>query len=748
MLLYAVSIFLGAFLLFLVQPMFAQFILPWFGGSSLVWTTCMLFFQSGLVLGYAYAHQVTQRLGPVTQWLLHLILVSAAILFLPIRPDLAWKPVDGLWPSWRVLVLLTATIGLPYVVLSTTGPLLQRWQSLSHPHRSPYRLFALSNFGSLLALVGYPFLIDSRWTLAEQSWLWSVGFGAYAVAIGCCGYAFQRRVAGRGGQLPPAVVEPEASLLRGSLGGETRPAPPASLSAVRTGRWRYVLWLLLPMLASIQLLATTNFLTQEVGSHPFLWVLPLALYLISFILCFESERLYVRPLFFVGLCIAGLAACLVFDRGLKSSFIQQVTAYASVLFFAAMVCHGELARLKPSPRYLTLYYLCLSVGGAAGGLIVAILAPAVFHDYYEFHLSLILVVLCTLPLLIGQALRQFYAQPRFLPGLVGSWFSITAGVVAVSGVAAALWGMASKNHNADVVGIYRNEYGVLKVHDRSDKRTLSHGNTLHGFQVHDPAWHNRPTSYYSPGSGLGLVMHYLRQDWDAADTSAPAEPPAGGNLALASQRPLRLAAIGLGTGTVAAWGRNGDQIRFFEIDPNVVRVARRHFTYLHTSQADCEVVLGDARVQLEREQRAGGPAYDVLIADAFSSDSIPKHLLTTEALQLYLDRVTADGMVAIHVSNRFIELAPLLQRQAGDLGVTALHVTYNPQIERDEDTHQYASSWVLLTRNPLFVQHPRVQAATKPFPSQASQVRWTDDFAPLLPLLREQPLQGWWPAEE
>jgi predicted O-methyltransferase YrrM len=328
--------------------------------------------------------------------------------------------------------------------------------------------------------------------------------------------------------------------------------------------------------------------------------------------------------------------------------------------------------------------------------------------------------------------------------------------------------MASKNHSDEVVAIYRNEYGVLKVHDRSDKRTLSHGNTLHGFQVHDPAWHNRPTSYYSPGSGLGLVMRYLRQDWDTADTdpaaanpaaatsaadhsapaNAPAANPTGASLALAGQRPLRLAAIGLGTGTVAAWGRAGDRIRFFEIDPNVVQVARRHFTYLHTSQAECEVVLGDARVQLEREQRAGAPAYDVLIADAFSSDSIPKHLLTTEALQVYLDRITADGMVAIHVSNRFIELAPLLQRQADDLGVAALHVTYNPQTEREEDAHQYASSWVLLTRNPLFTQHPRVQAATKPFPSQASQVRWTDDFAPLLPLLREQPLRDWWPAEE
>ncbi len=742
MLLYAVSIFLGAFLLFLVQPMFAQFILPWFGGSSLVWTTCMLFFQSGLVLGYAYAHQVTQRLGPTTQWLLHLILVSTAVLFLPIRPDLAWKPVDGLWPSWRVLVLLTATIGVPYVVLSTTGPLLQRWQSLSHPHRSPYRLFALSNFGSLLALVGYPFLIDSRWTLAGQSWLWSAGFLCYALSIAVCGYAFQRRVLAQA-RLPETDEGSTAWNTRlADAIAETRATASPSLSAVRTGRWRYVLWLLLPMLASIQLLATTNFLTQEVGSHPFLWVLPLALYLISFILCFESERLYVRPVFFVGLSAAALAACLVFDRGLKASFTGQVTAYCSVLFFAAMVCHGELSRLKPSPRHLTAYYLCLSLGGAAGGLIVAVLAPAILHDYYEFHISLILVVLCTLPMLIGQTMRQFYSRPRPVEALVGSWFSITAGVVAVSGVSAALWGMASKNFHDDVVAIYRNEYGVLKVNDQEDKRTLSHGNTLHGFQVHDPAWHSRPTSYYGPGSGLGLAMRYFRQELSG---DAPTFPES--NAATGRQQPIRLAAIGLGTGTMATWGRTGDSIRFFEIDPHVVQVARRHFTYLSASAADCEVVLGDARLQLEREQRSEAATYDVLIADAFSSDSIPKHLLTTEALRIFLDRITPDGIVAIHVSNRFIELAPLLERQASDLGVTAIHVAYSPQKERAEDAYQYASSWVLLTRNPLFAQHPVVQTAASKFPAQLSEVRWTDDFAPLLPLLRDQPLGPWFSSQ-
>lgn len=724
MFLYCVSIFLGAFLLFLVQPMMAQFILPWFGGSSLVWTTCMLFFQSGLVLGYAYAHQITQRLSPFTQWLLHVIVLSAAILFLPIRPGVDWKPIDGLYPTWRVLALLAVTIGVPYVVLSTTGPLIQRWQSLSHPKHSPYRLFALSNLGSLLALVSFPFVIENYLTLEQQSWYWSGGLLAYALLVALCGFRFQGLA---------ASVRPSST----TIAVEEIPSDQSATASEnrRRSSWVVGLWFLLPMLASVQLLATTNFLTQEVGAHPFLWILPLALYLISFIVCFESERLYVRPLFFLALCGSSIYACYVFDKGLHEIFRSQVIAYSSVLFSAAMICHGELARLKPEPGRLTAFYLWISLGGAAGGLLVALIAPHLFSDYYEFHLSLVLIVIATVPLVFVDGYRAYLSHPRLKLAFTGCWLSVMAGLVAAGGVAAKAIEMVRDNMDASVIGQYRNEYGVLKVEDRPGKRSLSHGNTMHGYQVVDPNWRHRPTSYYSPGSGLGLVMRYLQGELGGGPDSlnaAGVQPAAS----------LRIAAIGLGTGTVVTWGRETDTVRFFEIDPKVVAVARTHFTYLKEAKAKNDVSLGDARVQLERETENDEPLYDVLIADAFSSDSIPKHLLTIEALQVYLSRIKPDGFLAIHVSNRFIQLAPLLERQAKDLGVPAIYISYSPDKDDPNQLYQDSSTWVVLTQNEWFRANPVVQSAEWNFPQQDTDIRWTDDFSPLFPLMRKEQLWG------
>lgn len=704
--------------------MMAQFILPWFGGSSLVWTTCMLFFQSGLVLGYAYAHQLTQRLSPFTQWLLHVIVLSAAILFLPIRPGLDWKPIDGLYPTWRVLALLAVTIGVPYVVLSTTGPLIQRWQSLSHPKHSPYRLFALSNLGSLLALVGFPFVIENYLTLEQQSWYWSGGLLAYALLVAVCGFRFQGLA---------ASVRPSST----TIAVEKFPSDQSARASERHRRssWVVGLWFLLPMLASVQLLATTNFLTQEVGAHPFLWILPLALYLISFIVCFESERLYVRPLFFLALCGSSIYACYVFDKGLHEIFRSQVIAYSSVLFSAAMICHGELARLKPEPGRLTAFYLWISLGGAAGGLLVALIAPHLFSDYYEFHLSLVLIVISTVPLVFVDGYRAYLSRPRLKLKIVGCWLSVMAGLVAAGGVAAKAIEMVRDNMDASVIGQYRNEYGVLKVEDRPGKRSLSHGKTMHGYQVIDPNWRHRPTSYYSPGSGLGLVMRYLQGELGGGPDSlnpAAVQPAAS----------LRIAAIGLGTGTVVTWGRETDTVRFFEIDPKVVAVAKTHFTYLNEAKAKNDVSLGDARVQLERETENNEPLYDVLIADAFSSDSIPKHLLTIEALQVYLSRIKPDGFLAIHVSNRFIQLAPLLERQAKDLGVPAIYISYSPDKDDPNQKYQDSSTWVVLTQNEWFRANPVVQSAEWNFPQQDTDIRWTDDFSPLFPLMRKEQFWG------
>lgn len=723
MLLYCFSIFLGAFLLFLVQPMMAQFILPWFGGSSLVWTTCMLFFQSGLVLGYAYSHQLTQRLSPFKQWLLHLLVLVSAMLFLPIRPGLEWKPEDGLYPNWRVLGLLAGTIGVPYVVLATTGPLIQRWQSLSHPHHSPYRLFALSNFGSLLALLGFPLVIESYLTLDEQSWYWSGGMILYVVLVAVCGYRFQRVADSIGTGSNTSNASPETKELNDSSA--------ATSSDLRFGSWAVVLWLVLPMLASVQLLATTSFLTQEVGAHPFLWILPLALYLISFIVCFEYERLYVRPVFFVWLCGFALFACFVFDHGINANFVWQIFAYNGVLFSAAMICHGELARLKPDTSRLTAFYLCISLGGAAGGLLVALIAPYVFSDYYEFHLSLILIVVLGLPFVFVDGYREYLSKNRSLTKLTGAVLCIIAGLGAVGGVGFATVKMFRDGTSSTNVAQYRNEYGVLKVQKKSDRLLLSHGKTMHGFQVNDPEWSHRPTSYYSPGCGMGLAMRFLQ-----GDLSDDSEPVA--EAAVQPETPLRIATIGLGTGTMVTWGRESDTVRFFEIDPKVVAVANTHFTYLKLAKAKNDVVLGDARLQLERETENKEPLYDILVADAFSSDSIPKHLLTAEALEVYLSRLRPDGFLAIHVSNRFIDLAPLLERQASDLSIAARYFSYSPDLDQPDQQYQDSSTWVILTKNERFLAHPVVQAAAEKFPQQATDIRWTDDFSPLLPLMRKE----------
>ncbi|MDP1561486.1 MAG: fused MFS/spermidine synthase, partial [Pirellulaceae bacterium] len=599
-------------------------------------------------------------------------------------------------------------------------------QSLSHPKHSPYRLFALSNLGSLLALVGFPFVIESYLTLDQQSWYWSGGLLAYALLVAWCGYRFQR-LADSASSTPTvanAVTDEDPGTSKKS-----------TVAPLRLGPWVVVLWLLLPMLASVQLLATTSFLTQEVGAHPFLWILPLALYLISFIVCFEYERLYVRPVFFVALCGSALYACYVLEKGLHESFRSQIVAYSSVLFSAAMICHGELARLKPDPSRLTAFYLCISLGGAAGGFLVALIAPHVFNDYYEFHLSLILIVVFTVPLVFVAGYREYFSKERDGLKLVGSLLTIVTGVVAAGGVGAAAVKMVRDSTSDTVIGQYRNEYGVLKVEDRPGKRNLSHGKTMHGYQVVDPDWQHRPTSYYSPGSGLGLVMRYLQGELGGEpDLANPAaEQPAAS---------LRIAAIGLGTGTVVTWGRATDTVRFFEIDPKVVAVAKTHFTYLKEAKAKNDISLGDARVQLERETENNEPLYDVLIADAFSSDSIPKHLLTTEALQVYLSRIKPDGFLAIHVSNRFIQLAPLLERQARDLGVPAIYISYSPDKDDPNQKYQDSSSWVVLTQNEWFRANPVVQSAQWNFPQQDTDIRWTDDFSPLFPLMRKEQLWG------
>ena len=463
---YAATIFVSAFLLFQVQPMVARFILPWFGGSSLVWTTCMLFFQSALVFGYAYSHVVTRRLTPRHQWILHSVLLLLAILTLPVKPTDYWKPLDGTMPTARILALLAVSVGLPFFLLSTTGPLIQAWQSKTHPDKSPFRLFALSNLASLAALVSYPFVFERYLTLNQQSWFWSIGFGLFAV------------LAWMSGRL---LVKSRGELANELLFEQREQEPkPEKINQVR-----FALWLILPMLASVQLLATTNLMTQEVGSLPFLWILPLSLYLLSFIICFDHERWYVRPLFFAIFFGAAVFSGFVMEGGVDVPIAIQVLGYTAACFGASMCCHGELARSKPAPEHLTLFYLMVAVGGALGGAFVAIIAPRIFVGFYEFQVGLILAILFCL-IAYGMHVRKTdegtgLDMLRLLTFAATLFFGLLVAFFVVTSLGTLLVGDNKKS----VVLKSRNEYGTLTVKDYGHYRKLNNGLIEHGFQFKD-----------------------------------------------------------------------------------------------------------------------------------------------------------------------------------------------------------------------------------------------------------------------
>ncbi|MBX3416881.1 MAG: fused MFS/spermidine synthase [Pirellulaceae bacterium] len=717
---YALTIFLSAFLLFQVQPMVARFILPWFGGAALVWTTCMLFFQVVLVAGYAYSHIITNRLNPRTQWILHFVLVATAILLLPIRPGEHWKPLDGTLPTWRILALLSAVVALPFFVLSTTGPLIQKWQSQTHADRSPYRLFALSNLASLAALVTYPLFVETYLTLDQQAGLWSVLFFIFGCSVVWSGYRFQQVAKG------PSNAETS----------ETTKNTIAEMGWVQLSFLTVALWLVLPFLASVQLLATTNLMTQEVGSHPFLWILPLALYLLTFIICFDREFWYVRPFFQIGLVVFGFLASMVYVAGADVPATFQIISYAVVLFFAAMCCHGELARVKPNNRYLTLYYLLIAVGGALGGVFVALLAPVLFVEYDEFPLSLIGVVLVCVSCLFGPGSFRTYRPIRRWQW-VGYGICFLGGAWLILFVSEGLYVSRENGRDDIAIASVRNEYGLLKVNQDSDDesyplRRLMHGQIRHGLQVQSETFSNLATSYYSSNSGVGRAIRYFQASGDdKADDG------------------LHIGAIGLGTGTLAAWTRSMDSIHFFEINPAVEDIARSHFSYLRDCEGESKISLGDARIQLEREAKEhAARRYHVLVADAFSSDSIPIHLLTLEALQLYKERITENGVIAIHTSNRFLVLENVVRRLAEEIGMKAYMVEDHPQYRSAFDPDKRIvvnlgrwadnSSWVLLTNNPNFLDSEEMDDIRDNVDNWADEIHtvlWTDDFAPLAPVV-------------
>ncbi|HPE00945.1 MAG TPA: fused MFS/spermidine synthase [Burkholderiaceae bacterium] len=690
MLLFAATILLSSFLLFLVQPIIAKQILPWFGGSSAVWTTCLVFFQVALLAGYAYAHLVSTRLAPRRQAWLHLAVLAASLAFLPIIPSAALKPEGDTDAALRILLLLGLTIGLPYFVLSTTGPLLQSWVAHRLPEKTVYRLFALSNFGSLVGLLAYPFAIEPFLSTPMQSWVWSAG---YALFVACCA-ASAWRARSRGEAPHPLAAA------AGHAGSERATAAPAAGPPPRLAD--YALWLAFSALGSVMLLASTSHITQNVASVPFLWVLPLSLYLFSFVVAFEGragrgwyeQRWWIAPTL-VALVL--MAAALSASKGVLDVAVA-VPLYTLGVFLAAVFCNGELARAKPAPRYLTHFYLSLSAGGALGGLFVGLVAPRIFSAFYELPLALVL--LAAMAVLVTRGRKVLIG-----PALVT--------------LAATLWFGAEyvQFMRSDVVYMHRNFYGTLRVREQGagewQVRRLLHGVILHGEQpTHEPE-SGEPGTYYARTSGVGRAIA-LKQ----------------------AAGPVRIGVVGLGVGTLAAYGRDGDTLRFYELDPDVLAMARQHFSYLPRSPAAQEFVIGDARLSLERELAAGSAQrYDVLVIDAFSSDSIPVHLITREAIELYARHLAPGGILAVHISNRFLDLEPVLARIGEATGLASRVVHDEPGTAG----HAFKTDWVLFAADPATLSAPLL-AVSEPAQARDGQSLWTDQFNNLLEVLKSRPL--------
>jgi SAM-dependent methyltransferase len=671
---YALTIFVSAFLLFQLQPIVGRMVLPWFGGSASVWTICLLFFQSLLLVGYLYAHLSITFLGPRAQRLLHLTLLAASALSLPLALSQAWQPSGLEDPAFRVLWLLILSVGLPYFVLSTTSPLVQAWYAAEFSHAIPYRLFALSNLASMLALLSYPLLLEPALSLREQSVMWSSG---YLIFLVCCAALAWR--------------------VNGSHAAVARPTEPASVSVPVRGL--LLLWVFLSFCPSMLLIAITTHLTQNVAPIPFLWILPLAVYLLSFILCFESARWYRRALFLPLMVLAlGAMAYAVLDDESTLGVLILVPLFATGLFIVAMTCHGEVARLRPDARYLTHFYLMISVGGMLGGLFVGLIAPRVFNAYYDLPLGMILTSLAVLAALRYDRSSLLYRGRKGINPAVA--------VALFVGLTAALSRqMFLEAHDARIM--VRNFYGVLKIKESASPamRTLYHGRIVHGTELLTEGWRRRPTTYYSETSGVGIAI-----------------------LATQGSTAQHVGVVGLGAGTLAAYGRRGDSYRFYEINPLVIDIARSEFFYLTNCQAQVEVVLGDARLSLEREHPQ---AFDVLAVDAFSGDSIPVHLLTTQAFSIYRRHMKPDGILAIHVSNRYLDLAAVVKQAADNLDMVAKII----DTEDDEEEITYGAKWVLLSSSATVLEGAAFRSAQ---PATASRpVRlWTDDYTSIYPLLQ------------
>ena len=761
---FGLAIFTSAFLLFQVQLILGKFLLPWFGGTSAVWTTCLLFFQVSLFAGYLYSHRISTSFGLNRQGRLHLVFLAITTMWMlsawyfwgsPFLPGVQWKPAPGSAPVLGILKLLLLSVGLPFLLLSSTGPLLQNWYDQicrNERNEPPYFLYALSNGGSLLGLLIYPVMLEPVFGLGSQSRIWGTGFLFFILCCASCAWIAHRRSQASRDRLP---IRPD----------------PSAKSEIPASAPRWWLWFALPALGSVMLLATTNLLTQDVAPIPLLWVLPLSIYLLSFVFTFYRSNWYFRGLFHPLFAITAFMAVIALFRGTHMNVFKEIGVFLAMLFTACVICHGELARIKPEARYLTAFYLTLSAGGAFGGIFVGIISPLIFPAIWEYHIGLWAIAALLIFILfldkdswlhdatpnpwIPMALSAaIYLLPKYLAWIgmitipepivlaynVGiavviltlvwlafgaqrarrrtlRWYQITVGASFLLFSAALYAHLTSQKDR--LLYRERNFYGALSVHQHLDNAmlhsnfTLMHGRIVHGVQLEQDR--KLATTYYDEKSGAGLAL-----------TTNPRRAASG----------MRVGIIGLGVGTLAAYSRAGDVYRFYEINPAVIRLAQGaagYFSFLKDAPAQIEIAPGDARLSLEAEAaRHDFQNFDVLIIDAFNGDSIPTHLLTREAMKLYLSHLRGpDSVIAVHISNIAVDLAPPIATLAKLFGMKTTLITTDLS-----DGVIIPSEWILLTRgNSLNV--PAIRSAGKPllaFTNHQTNV-WTDDYSDILSLL-------------
>jgi hypothetical protein len=752
---FALAIFISAFLLFQVQLLLGKEILPLFGGAPAVWTACVLVFQLLFLAGYGYSHGLATWLPVRRQVIVHGALLSVSAVSLavlaylrsaPLGPGPNWRPQPGADPAWTITEFLISAIGLPFFLLSATSPLMQHWFAQAAPGRSPYRLYALSNAGSLLGLLSYPFLVEPHFRLGVQSWGWTAGYGLFLVC-----YYFSARSAARAA-VPTTTKQTPIP--------ETRPR------GARVG-WRpRLLWIGLAACASVLLLATTNLICQDIAVSPFLWVLELSLYLVSFILCFENDRWYRRDIFYPLFAVTVACVIVVTLPDAGYSFMTELAAFSAVLFAGCMVCHGEAARARPNAESLTAFYFCIGTGGAVGGTVVSVLAPWMFPNYWEYPLGVLgcmavllsvsqrersswwytgrawlgLLLLAGAILLAPTILAPVWRGAARLPSWVSAWAAaILTGAAVLS---RAMERLTSKTAPArplvrnaarivlalfaaglmipqkaalyHVVASSRNFYGVLSVVSVSQENYLAlrYGSTVHGFQYQDPQRAPLATGYYGPSSGANILI----RDWP--------------------RHPMRVGLVGMGVGTLAALAKPGDVYRFYEINPDVYKWSsgdRPYFTFLRDSPGRIQVVLGDARLSLEREADRGDfQKFDVLVLDAFSSDAIPMHLLTRQAFSIYDKHLRGpESVIAVHISNQTLDLRPVLAGISSEFGFHAARVY--PLLPAGPFSQ---SDWILLSRDPASLSGKEMIAHAEPFPGETRPISWTDDYCDLLRVIR------------